>query len=195
MVFRKESFSLASSKFNPSAGSVKHFSDQANSLPVAILGMRCFGQALSGKLVVDGIEVLCVDHREKVIQELLSALGHMVTTDTITLEVLKQLGADKAEHVVIAIDSDTGASLLTASVLADMGVPLIRAKANNRTHAKILNQIGVHHTIRPGADISHRIAHLIGSKIQDFLEFDYDYAVGKATPPVHCPDKTVAGIN
>ena len=76
-----------------------------------------------------------------------------------------------------------------------MDVPLIWAKADNQAHAKILGQIGVHHVIRPEADTGRRIAHLIGGKVQDFLEFDRDYAVGKVAPPIHCLDKTVAEIN
>ena len=119
----------------------------------------------------------------------------MVTADTTMPEVLKQLGVDEAERVVIAIGSDIEASLLTASALVDMDVPLIWAKADNQAHAKILGQIGVHHVIRPEADTGRRIAHLIGGKVQDFLEFDRDYAVGKVAPPIHCLDKTVAEIN
>ncbi len=186
---------MANSKFNPFAGFADHFSNQASSSPVVILGMGRFGQALGEELVAGGIEVLCVDHREKVVQELSSTFDHVVTADTTMPEVLKQLGVDEAERVVIAIGSDIEASLLTASALVDMGVPMIWAKADNQAHAKILGQIGVHHVIRPEADTGRRIAHLIGGKVQDFLEFDRDYAVGKVAPPIHCLDKTVAEIN
>nr|WP_120491807.1 TrkA family potassium uptake protein [Corynebacterium lactis] len=186
---------MANSRSNPLARFTTTFSRRTDTSPVVILGMGRFGQALGEELVAGGIEVLCVDHREKIVQELSTTFDHVVCADTTVPDVLEQLGVGEAERVVIAIGSDIEASLLTASAVVDMGVPLIWAKADNTAHAKILGQIGVHHVVRPEADTGRRVAHLIGGKVQDFLEFDRDYAVGKITPPIQCQEKTVAEIN
>ncbi|MEJ5920482.1 MULTISPECIES: potassium channel family protein [unclassified Corynebacterium] len=171
------------------------FSRRADTSPVVILGMGRFGQALGEELRANGIEVLCVDFRERVVQELSATFDHVVTADTTQPEVLRQLGVHEAERVVIAIGSDIEASLLTASAVVDMGVPLIWAKADNQAHAKILGQIGVHHVIRPEADTGRRVAHLIGGKVQDYLEFDRDFAIAKIVPPVAVQGKNVSEIN
>lgn len=186
---------MASSSNNPFAAITERFRNKNSSSPVVVLGMGRFGQALGEELVAGGVEVLCVDHREKVVQELSATFDYVVSADTTVPEVLKQLGINEAERVIIAIGSDIEASLLTASAVVDMGVPLIWAKADSQAHAKILGQIGVHHVVRPEADTGRRIAHLIGGRVQDFLEFDRDYAVGKIAPPIDCLDKTVAEIN
>lgn len=157
--------------------------------------MGRFGQALGEELIAGGIEVLCVDFREKVVQELAATFDHVVCADTTQPEVLRQLGVAESERVVIAIGSDIEASLLTASAVVDMGVPLIWAKADNQAHAKILGQIGVHHVIRPEADTGRRVAHLIGGKVQDFVEFDRDFALAKITPPISCLGHTVSEIS
>lgn len=186
---------MASSTHNSIAAFAERFRSKSSSSPVVILGMGRFGQALGEELVAGGVEVLCVDHREKIVQELSATFDYVVTADTTIPEVLKQLGVNEAERVVIAIGSNIEASLLTASAVVDMGVPLIWAKADSQAHAKILGQIGVHHVVRPEADTGRRIAHLIGGHVQDFLEFDRDYALGKVAPPIHCLDRTVAEIN
>lgn len=82
-------------------------------------------------------------------------------------EALKQLGVDDAERIVIGIGSNLGASLLTASAVMDLGVKNVWAKADNDRHAKILNQIGVHHVVRPERDTGRRVAHLIGRQVSD----------------------------
>lgn len=163
--------------------------------PVIILGMGRFGQALGEELVAGGVEVLCVDANPKVVQECAVTFDHIVTADTTNTLALRQLGVAEASRVVIAIGSDIEASLLTASAVVDMGVPSIWAKADNNAHAKILGQIGVHHVIRPEADTGRRVAHLMGGKVQDFLEFDRGFAVAKIAPPVSVLDHRVGEVN
>ncbi|WP_448852901.1 potassium channel family protein [Corynebacterium sp. 335C] len=149
-----------------------------------ILGLGRFGQALGEELIAGGVEVLAVDADEKKVQELAADLSHVVIADTTQPEALAQIGVKDATRVVIAIGSDIEASLLTASAVVDMGVPSVWAKADNAAHAKILRQIGVHHVIRPEADTGRRVAHLLGGSVQDYIEFDRDFAVAKLAPPV-----------
>lgn len=167
----------------------------AESGPVVILGLGRFGQALGEELMAGGVEVLCVDADPRVVQECSTVFDHVVSADTTNPEALRQLGVQDAGRVVIAIGSNIEASVLTASAVVDMGVPSIWAKADNLAHAKILGQIGVHHVIRPESDTGRRVAHLMGGRVQDYLEFDRGFAVAKIAPPVSVLDHRVGEVN
>ncbi|WP_236684333.1 potassium channel family protein [Corynebacterium epidermidicanis] len=140
--------------------------------------------ALGEELVHSGVEVLGIDVSEAVVTKAAPLLTHAVIAETTSAEALRQLGVQDAQRVVIGIGSDMGASLLTASAVMDLDVPSVWAKADNAQHAKILTQIGVHHVVRPERDTGRRIAHLIAGHLQEYIEFDRDFAMAKMAPPV-----------
>ncbi|APT91323.1 potassium transporter [Corynebacterium sphenisci DSM 44792] len=162
---------------------------------VVILGLGRFGQALGEELMAGGVEVLGVDASERRVQQLSDTFDHIVHADTTMPSVLRQLGVHEAQRVVIAIGADLESSLLTASAVVDFGVPSIWAKADSIAHGKILGQIGCHHVIRPEADTGRRVAHLIGGGVQEYVEFDPDFAVAKIAPPVSVLGREIAEIN
>ncbi|WP_455006697.1 potassium channel family protein, partial [Corynebacterium propinquum] len=140
--------------------------------------------ALGEELVQSGVEVLGIDVDEAVVTKAASLLTHAVVAETTDQEALRQLGVHDAHRVVIGIGSDMGASLLTASAVMDLGVPNVWAKADNQQQAKILTQIGVHHVVRPERDTGRRVAHLIAGHVQEYIEFDSDFAMAKLAPPL-----------
>lgn len=162
--------------------------------PVIIIGLGRFGLALGEELVQAGVEVLGVDVDEATVTKASSVITHAVIAETTDPEALKQLGVDDAERVVIGIGSNMGASLLTASAVLDLGVKNVWAKADNDQHAKILTQIGVHHVVRPERDTGRRVAHLIAGHLQDYVEFDPDFALAKLAPPMHMIGRKVCDM-
>lgn len=168
----------------------KFFSRPANP-PVVIIGLGRFGMALGEELVQSGVEVLGIDVDEAVVTKAAPLLTHAVIAETTDQDALRQLGVQDAHRVVIGIGSDMGASLLTASAVMDLGVPNVWAKADNLQHAKILTQIGVHHVVRPERDTGRRVAHLIAGHVQEYIEFDRDFAMAKLAPPLHMHGRKV----
>ncbi|PRQ11494.1 potassium transporter [Corynebacterium sp. 13CS0277] len=153
--------------------------------PVVVLGLGRFGLALGEELVHSGVEVLGVDADESIVSKAAPLLTHVAVADTTNVDALKQLSVHEAPRVVIGIGSDMGASLLTASaVVVDLKVPNVWAKADNLSHAKILSRIGVHHVIRPERDTGRRVAHLISGRVEEYVEFDRDFAMVKLAPPM-----------
>ncbi len=149
-----------------------------------ILGLGRFGSAVGKELVASGIAVLGVDISESAATKTEPDLTHVAIADTTNIQVLKQLSVGDAERVVIGIGHDLAASVLTASSVVDLGVPNIWAKADNAAHAKILKQIGVHHIVLPERDTGRRVAHLISGELQEFVEFDSNFAMVKLAPPL-----------
>ncbi|MFC8847264.1 MULTISPECIES: potassium channel family protein [unclassified Micromonospora] len=148
-----------------------------------VIGLGRFGTALALELVKRGTEVLGVDNRAKVVQSLVGQIPHVITADSTDIEALRQLGVGDFHRAVVAIGTDIQASVLTTSLLAEMGISDIWAKAVSGQHRKILTRVGAHHVIAPEHDMGERTAHLLTGRILDYVEVDADFAVIKTKPP------------
>jgi trk system potassium uptake protein len=151
--------------------------------PVVVIGLGRFGSALALELVKRGTEVLGIDHRPKVVQSLVGQIPHVITADSTDIEALRQLGVADFDRAVVAIGSDIQASILTTSLLSELGIADIWAKAISGQHRNILTRVGAHHVIAPEHDMGERTAHLLTGRILDYVEVDADFAVIKTKPP------------
>src|SRR5688572_33369665 len=124
-----------------------------------------------------------IDNRPKVVQEVAGQLTHVVTADSTDIEALRQLGVDEYYRAVVAIGSDMEASILTTSLLVELGIADIWAKALNRQHGRILERVGAHHVVLPEHDMGERVAHLLAGRILDYIEVDEDFLMVKPRPP------------
>jgi trk system potassium uptake protein TrkA len=150
---------------------------------VVVLGLGRFGRSLAAELVALGTEVLGVDVDDAIVQELSTTLTHIVRADTTSEEALRQLGVPEFERAVVAIGSHIEASLLTASLLKTLGVRTIWAKAISEPHGRILDQLGVDHVVYPEHEMGRRVAHLVQGAMEDFIQFEPDFAMAKTSPP------------
>ncbi len=85
--------------------------------------------------------------------------------------------------MVIGIGNDVEASILTASLILQLEIPHVWAKAISHAHARILTQLGVRHVVRPEHDMGQRVAHLVAGRMIDYIEFDEKYAMAETTLP------------
>ena len=150
---------------------------------VVVVGLGRFGKSLALELVHQGTEVLGVDGDPRVVQSLAGRLTHVVEADATNEEAMRQLGVHELGRAVVGVGTDLEASILAASVVLNLGVPEVWAKAISLAHARILTQIGVHHVVRPEHDMGKRVAHLVRGGMMDYIELDDGYAFVKTKPP------------
>lgn len=154
-----------------------------HSANVAVIGLGRFGSALALELVKSGHQVLGIDADEKIVQSLAGDLTHVLSADTTDEETLRELGIAEMDSAVVAIGADLESSILTASLLLQMGVKQVWAKANSASHGKILRQLGVHHVIFPEYEMGRRVAHQVSGESLDYVHIDEDFVMVK----VECP--------
>ena len=150
---------------------------------VAVIGLGRFGTSLALELMSSGTEVLGIDADEDIVQSLNGELTQVVRADSTRLDVLRQLAVGEFDRVVLAIGNDITASILTASLLLQLQVPVIWAKAVDEQHGAVLEQLGVHHVVYPEKDMGRRVAHLVRGAALDFIEIAPGYAIVKAPAP------------
>ncbi|MBM0256717.1 TrkA family potassium uptake protein [Micromonospora sp. 4G55] len=147
------------------------------------MGLGRFGCHLAGALSRLGHEVLAVDRDSEQVQRWAPYLERVVQADATEEDALRQLGLADFRRVVVAIGVSLEASVLTVVALAEIGVPQIWARATSDKHARILASVGAHHVVFPEAETGERVAHLIVSRMLDFIEFGDDFAIAKVPVP------------
>lgn len=151
---------------------------------VVVIGLGRFGKSLALELMKGGqAEVLGIDSDADTVQSVSGRLTHAVVADATKEDALRQLSVHESDRAVVGVGSDIEASILSASVLVEMGIPNIWAKATSHSHARILTQIGVERVIRPEHDMGVRVAHLVRGRMMDYIEFDDGFAMVKTPPP------------
>lgn len=150
---------------------------------VLVIGLGRFGSSLALELVKHGWEVLGMDSSPRLVQYYSEALTHTVVADATDDEALRQIGAEEFKRAVVGIGTHLEESILATSLLVDMGVPDIWAKATSRRHGRILQQIGTHHVVLPEHDMGERVAHLVSGRMLDYIELEEDFALGKTRAP------------
>ncbi|GHH62441.1 potassium transporter [Streptosporangium violaceochromogenes] len=161
---------------------------------VVVIGLGRFGGALALELVERDVEVLGVDSDPRNVQRLSGQLTHVVCADSTDPDALTQLGVAEFGRAVVGIGTDIEASILTTSILADLGVPDIWAKSINRRHSRILERVGAHHVVQPEHDMGERVAHLVTGRMLDYVEVDEDYALVKTKAPRWAEDRTLGDL-
>ena len=163
-----------------------------HSANVAVIGLGRFGSALAVELVASGHQVLGIDTDDRIVQNLASKLTHVVTADTTDEETLRELGIGEMDSAVVAIGADLEASILTTSLLLQLGVKQVWAKANSKSHGLILEQLGAHHVVFPELEMGKRVAHQVSGESLDYVVIDEDFVMIKTYVPDRFDGKSLA---
>ena len=149
----------------------------------AILGLGKFGRGLASTLFENGHNVLCCDVDEHLVQEATSYATHAVQADASDKAVLEKLGIGNFDVVVIAFSADFEAAAVTATILKELKVPYILAKANGSRQKLILESIGVDRVILPEKEMGERVAYnLITNGLMESIHRSDKYDIIEMKP-------------
>ena len=151
--------------------------------PVVVIGLGRFGSAIALELTRRGTEVLAIDESGKLVQSLAGQLTRVVAADCTDIDTLRELGVDEFYRGVVAVGTDIEASILITSLLVELEVDDIWAKAVSAHHGRILQRVGANHVVFPEREAGQRVAHLVSGQLLDYLQVDEDFAIAKIRPP------------
>lgn len=159
-------------------------SHERDSSAILVVGLGRFGAATADGLMKLGREVMAVERNPEMVQQWSGRLTHVVEADSTNIEALRQIGASDFSTAVVGIGTSIEASVLTTANLVDLGIEQVWAKAISSAHGKILRRIGAEHVLFPESEAGDRVAHLMSSRMLDYIEFDEGhFAVVKMQPP------------
>jgi len=161
-----------------------------------VIGLGYFGAKLAANLTSMGHDVLGIDNHADRLDELKDTVSTVMKMDSTVVNAIRSLPLDQADAVVVAIGENVGASILTASILRNLGVKRIIARAINQIHRNILSQIGIEEVVLPLEDSAWHVASML--QLKDTLrltELNEEYAVAETFVPGKYAGHTLDTIN
>lgn len=161
-----------------------------------VIGLGRFGQTLARQLCMLGAEVLALDKRNDLVQQVADDVTHAVVGDAQDKEVLRSLGVRNFDCAIIAIGSNLAASVLTTMNLKELGVPYVICKAHDETHRRVLEKLGVDRVIIPEQENAQRLARSLNShNVLEYIELSEDYGILEIPAPQIWMDKTLKQLD
>src|SRR5690625_5293530 len=91
----------------------------------AVIGLGRFGGSICEELSIEGMDVLAIDINQQKINEFKNIASHAVIADSTDESVLKDLGINNIDHVIVDICDIFLESILITVILIDLNVKLI----------------------------------------------------------------------
>lgn len=151
----------------------------------AVIGLGRFGQRLAVLLTEAGAEVIAVDRRRSLIEQIRDKVTLAVCLDSTDEEALKAQGIDKVDVAIVGIGADFEDSVLATVLLKQLGVPRVISRATTTIRARILTRIGADDIVNPERESADRWRNrLLAPAIMERIEL----AEGHSLVQIPAPD-------
>lgn len=145
---------------------------------ILMIGMGKFGHHLCRKLAELGNEILIVDEKEEVLEDLLPIVTSAKIGDCTNEEVLRSLGIRNFDICFVCIGTNFQSSLEITSLVKELGAKYVISKANRDIHAKFLLRNGADEVIYPDRDIAEKLAVRVSANhVFDYIELTEEYSI------------------
>ncbi|MEC6748770.1 TrkA family potassium uptake protein [Marinilactibacillus sp. XAAS-LB27] len=163
---------------------------------IGVLGLGVFGSTIAKELGEHYFDVIAVDRDLMDVNRVEEYVVQGVQGDITDLDLLKSIGFEKCDTVVIGTGSNLESSVLAVLNCKKLGIKKIIAKAKNKVHKEILLEVGAHEIIRPEKEMGDRVArNLMRNKILDVIELDEDNAIIEFLTPKEWVGKSLVQLD
>lgn len=144
----------------------------------AVFGLGKYGRAVAAELSRSGADVIAVDTDESIVEDAIQEIPICKCADVTDPEVIKQLGIEDVDVVIIAMATRFESSVMATMLCKDMGVKRIIIKCDNEFHGRVLKKIGADQIIYPELESGTRLAkNLLSSGFVDMFELSDDISI------------------
>ncbi len=152
--------------------------------PVLVVGLGTFGRRFAARLTERGVDVMAIDRRRDLVEEVREDVAHAVALDSTDEEALAANIPEGTRAAMVAIGDDFEAIVLTTVLLKQLKVPLVIARAPTTLAARILRRVGADETLNPEEESADRWANRIAApKFLNQIEFHEGYSLVEAPVP------------
>ncbi|MEZ5286967.1 MAG: TrkA family potassium uptake protein [Vicinamibacterales bacterium] len=146
-------------------------------------------------LVELGHEVIGVDGSEDRVRSLADTLTLAVQLDATDERALLGAGIKAVDMAVVSIGENIESSLLVVTLLREIGIKNIIAKAVTPLHGRILEKLGVSRVVFPERETATRLAHsLVNPNVLDYIELSNEFSIVDIPAPEDFVGRTLRDI-
>ena len=161
-----------------------------------VVGLGRFGSEVARQLYNCGCEVLAIDIRSELVQQIAPDVTHAVVGDSRDKEVLRALGVGDFDCAVLAIGEDLAASVLITMNMKELGVPYLVCKAHDDVHRRVLEKLGADRVVIPEQENAARLAKSLSSpNLLDYIELSEEYSIIELPAPQSWVGKNLKELN
>ena len=163
---------------------------------ILLIGLGRFGKHIAVKLRELNHQVMAVDHKEELVQEVLPYVTNAQIGDSTNEEFLRSLGVDNYDVCIVAIGDDFQSSLETTSLLKELGARMVASRASTDVQEKFLLRNGADEVVYPEKQLARWTAiRCSADHILDYIEIDSDHAIFEVAIPKAWLGKTVGQVD
>ena len=163
---------------------------------ILIIGMGRFGSYTAKKLYEQGHEVMGVDLQAEMVERAMPFLTSGQIGDSTDPAFLKSLVPGNFDVCIVAIGDDFKSSLVTTTLLKEMGVKHVVAEASEDVHEFLLKRMGADDIIYPHKQLGEWAAVRYGSDhVTDFFKLGDDVAVYEMEVPDKWVGRTIGELD
>ncbi len=149
-----------------------------------VIGLGHFGMSFLRSARGGEFEVIAIDRREDLVDEVASWVERAVVIDATDRVSLERVGIAGADIAVVSMGSAIDRSILAVLHLKQLGVTEICVKAVSDDHARILRMIGATRILHPERELAEQLAESLNHpSLRRFLPLLGEYAVVEMAAP------------
>ena len=122
----------------------------------AVIGLGRFGSRMAMNLAASGQDVIAIDLRRHLIDEISDKVTMAVALDATDEAALRAQSIDQVDTAIVGIGADFEAAALTTVTLKHIGVKRVVSRAMTRRGGRILERIGADQVIHPEDEAADR---------------------------------------
>lgn len=143
-----------------------------------VIGLGVFGSVVALELARFGNHVLGIDKDQRRVAALAEQLPSTIILDATDEGALREAGVDRYDVGLVSIGNDLESNVIATMNLRLIGVDTVWAKAESRTHHRILSKIGADRVILPGLEMGRHAAQMLNNPaVQDYVALGNGYSV------------------
>ncbi len=161
----------------------------------AVIGLGRFGMRLARLLSEAGAEVIAIDQRRELVEEIRDSVALAVCIDTTDEQALRAQGVDKVDVAIVGIGSDFEDAALTTATLKQIGVGRVLSRATSFIRARILSRIGADDIVNPEQESAERwCSRLLSPAIMSRIELAEGSSLAQVASPESFLGKTLGEL-
>ncbi|MCC7124618.1 MAG: TrkA family potassium uptake protein [Acidobacteria bacterium] len=142
-----------------------------------------------------GHDVIGLDGSEDRVRALADVLSLAVQVDATDEKALLSVGITDVDVAVVSIGENIESSLLVVTLLREIGIKTIIAKAVTPLHGRILEKLGVSRVVFPERETAIRLAHsLVIPNVLDYIELSNEFSIVDIPAPDDFVGKSLKDI-